>query len=98
MLRSGLAAEQGHTLLEVDAAKCLVDLPLRHEPEELVFVVLPSAFALLVCVEHVLSRSEQGLVLIGCSDKLSQEVRQIRCLGESGELRGVVEPDVEKSL
>ena len=84
---------------EIPRAELFLDLPLTHQAKEACLVLIPRhLLPLLELVEDVLGGSEQRRVLIIGSGDLAQEVREIVPLGEAGELRAVVEPDVEQAL
>src|SRR5437868_5713017 len=97
VIRRGFAAEKDRRHREESGADLLFDLPLGHELQEAPLVVLPAPLPFLVGVEHVLGRRQQGLVqILGAAD-LAQEEGEVVTLGKPGQLRGVVEPHVDKA-
>src|SRR6266849_10049973 len=72
-----LAAEQGGGRLEHPPVDLVLDLPLLHELQEATLVVLPAPLPLLVIVEQVLRRREQGLVEVLGAAYLLQEVAEV---------------------
>src|ERR1035441_1237970 len=75
-----------------------LDVSGAHEGKKAFFVGIPAALALFISVEHFLRWREQGLMFISCAADLTQEVSQVRLLGEGGELRGVIQSYVEEAL
>ena len=53
---------------------------------------------LLECIENVLCGGKQRLVFIGNAANLMKKVGEVGLLGESGELRGIIQPYVEQAL
>lgn len=98
VLGGRLATQQRRKGLESRAVEHRVDPPLLHQRHEVALVGAPIALALLVCVEDVLGRRQQRLMLIRRTDEFAQEVRQVGGLRESGQLRGVVEADVDEPV
>src|SRR5919199_2235930 len=97
VIRRGFAAEKDGRHREESGADPLFDPPLGHELQEAPLVVLPAPLSFLVGVEHVLGRGKQGLVqILGAAD-LVQEEGKVVALGKPGQLRGVVEPHVDKA-
>src|SRR5919199_1049030 len=97
VIRRGLAAEKDCRHSEERGADLLFDPPLGHELQEAPLVVLPAPLPFLVGAEHVLGRRQQGLVeILGTAD-LVQEEGKVVTLGKPGQLRGVVEPHVDKA-
>ena len=64
MLGCGFAAEQHGGYIKSTAGDAFFDAPLAHEREKTLLVDFPATFLLLVCVEYVLGRGEQWLVLV----------------------------------
>ena len=61
-------------------------------------VLAPIAFALFECVENILGRRQQRLMLVFRAADLFQEIRQIRLLREPCQLRGIIQPHVQQAL
>ena len=71
------------------------DLPFQHQPQKALLVCPPVALLFLVRLEHGVGRREQRLVHVLNASDLPEEVGEIVGLGEAGELRGVVQTDVD---
>src|SRR5262249_3987804 len=92
-----LAAQQDAGDGEQRPVHLLLDLAFRHQVEELLLVILPAPFRLLVGIEHLPRRGQQRLVHVVGVAHLAQEERQVVALGEAGKLRHVVQSHVDES-
>ncbi len=90
------AAKQAATIKLV--AVNLLDPPSGHEVQKLSFVLRPRSLVLLVGVEDVLGRRKLKHVLIPHAADSLGEVREVITLGESIELRFVVQPNIYNIL
>ena len=98
VLRLGLAAQEHTRDGEQVPRHGVLHLPVRHQREELPFVVAPRALVLLQAIEHLLSRSQKGLVDVLRLAELTEEVGEVLLLREAGKLGSVVQADVEETL
>lgn len=98
MFRRGFAAEQDRRHREQVAVERLLDFPVGDQGHEIALVLLPAPLLFLVGVEHLLRRGEERLVHVIGATQFAQEVLQIFALGEAGQLRDVVQPDVNQAL
>ena len=73
----------------------LLDPPLPHQGEEAILVGLPVALPLFEVVEDYLRRGKRGKVDVLHAAKLIEKVGEVVLLGETGELRPIVEPYVD---
>jgi hypothetical protein len=73
----------------------IFDLALAHQIKKTAFIGLPVSLPLFVFVKHLLSRSELGEVHVVYPANLLQEKREVVSLGESGELRNVIEAHID---
>lgn len=70
------------------------DLALAHQIKETPLIGAPIPFLLLVFVQHLLGWSEIGKVDVVHPAYFLQEKREVVSLGESGELRNVIEAHI----
>src|SRR2546423_14649039 len=90
VVRLVLAAEQDG-IVEQFPRDSMLNVPLPHEFQELVFVPRPARALLLVIVEHGLRRRQVGPVNICHAAELIEEVPQVVPFGETRQLRAVVQ-------
>src|SRR5439155_4383194 len=76
----------------------LFDLAVGDELSEVALVGRPVAIHFLVTVEQLLRRRQVEEVYVLDSGDGAQEVSEVVALGEPGELRVVVQPDVHDAL
>ena len=96
VLRGRLAAKQCSGKRKQRTVQLFFYPPLFHQSHEPPFVLLPRTFPLFVAVENFLGGGQQRLVPVLCAADLANEESQIVALGEPGELRNVVEADVQQ--
>src|ERR1700683_1631491 len=97
IIGSVLAAQQA-TVLDDISGELVLNRPLLHKVQEPTLVERPVAAPFLVLVEHLLSRRQQGKMEVVDGADLAKEESEVILLGESGELRNVVQPDVDQPL
>ena len=97
MMRLFLAAQKA-AALDGCGIKPLFDFPLFHQVQKRWFVDAPITFVLLVGVEDIGRRREQGLMnVVDVADLLEKEL-EVVALRESGELGNVVETDIDDAF
>ena len=98
MLRRGFAAKQHGRHAKEAAIDPIFDAPLGHQRKKTLLVVGPGSFFLLVGVQQLLrGRQERLMDVVGGTDLLKKEL-QVVALAEAGELRDVVQSDIDQSL
>jgi hypothetical protein len=94
VLGPGLAAQQYRGNVEQVFVQSLLDPAFPQQVQERPLVTRPSA-AVSVGVEDLARRGESGFVDVLCIAELFQEERKVSATGEAGELRGIVQSNVE---
>lgn len=98
-LGSGFTAKEGRlALAERCGIKAGRHTAVFHEVEERALVPTPGFSVLSVGVEHRLRRGQAQIVLVGRAENLPCEESQILAFGKAGELRHVVQSDVEQAF
>jgi hypothetical protein len=95
-LRRLLTAEEGGRDVEQPSVNVAFYPPRCQQFEKPLFVGMPPQFLLAIAGEQVRGRRQRGLVEIFDAAEFPQEVPQIVAFRESGELGGVVAPDVDE--
>jgi len=85
-LSGELTAQQGGPGREKTGIQAFLDPPVRHEPQELIFILAPGPKLFLVGVEKRLGRREQRFMAIDGLTELCHEEIEIVALRESGKL------------
>lgn len=97
MFRQVLAAQEDGLSREELPGQVLHP-PVRQQGAKLSLVRAPSDPTLLVGIQKLLSGRQSRFVhILGAAD-LPEEVAEVVTLCEPGELRGVVEPHVDKAI
>src|SRR5687768_15227565 len=96
-LRRRLAAEEHGRRREFSWVEPLINPTVGHQAHELLLVLGPAAAVLLQSVKHLLSRRQGRLVRVLRADNRSQEVGEVVTLRESGQLRDVVQANVNEA-
>ena len=86
VFRRGFTAEQCGREGEVSARHTVLDFTLRHQSQELPFVLCPNALFLLIGVQHFLRWRQEWFMHIFRLAYLSQKILQVVTLGESRQL------------
>lgn len=94
VFRRRLTAQQHGGNGEQTTVDAFFDAPFTHQVEKASLIRLPTPSLLFVFVEQFLCRGEQRLMLIVCATDHAQKVREVVALGESSQLRGVIQADV----
>lgn len=76
----------------------VLDVALLHEPEKVLFIGVPTAFAFFIGIQHRLGRREQRRLDIFHVEDFLQKVFQVIPFAESGELRNLVKTDIHYAL
>ena len=98
MLGGWLAAQKHGLFREAFFIDRRLDASGAHQGEKCRLISIPTALLLLVGIEDFLRGGEKWLVLVGNTAYFEEEVGQISLLGESGELRGVIQPHIGQAL
>src|ERR1039457_5839891 len=93
MLCGWFAAKQYRFTLETIFVDGSLDVSGDHQDRKFPFINIPIALLLLVCIQDVLRRRQQRFVFVTRLAYLVEKVGQVGLLGETGELRGVVQPN-----
>jgi hypothetical protein len=96
VLRCGFAAEQA-AAVDYLARHGIFHLALRHQREELCLVGRPFATLFLVLIEHRFRGREFRQMHISDRKYGLAKKMEIIALGETGQLRNVVEPDIDQA-
>jgi hypothetical protein len=96
MLRSLFAAQKNGGDFEQSPVQIPLDFALAHERQELVLILSPLALAFLVSIEHLLGGSEQRDVNVFRLTDLPKKKCEIVSFGETSQLRGIVQANVEE--
>jgi hypothetical protein len=73
----------------------VLDPSIDHKLKKLVFVFDPSEMPLLVTIKKSLCGRQQEFVEVGSAAQFIEEELKIITFGKTGQLRNVVQPDVD---
>ena len=82
MLRRGLAAQEHGSSREALLIDGGLDASIAHECKKGLFISFPAALMLLIGIEYVLRRGEQGFMLISGSAYLAEKVSKVGLFGK----------------